>query len=54
MLPELIKELILPNRHRRYELRNNPYFAVPTMTTVHQGHKNLSYLGAKNCELLPL
>ena len=23
MAPELIKELILPNRQRRYELRNN-------------------------------
>ena len=26
---ELIKELILPNRQRRYELRNNPDFAIP-------------------------
>ena len=29
MVPELIKELILPNRERRYELRNNPDFAIP-------------------------
>ena len=29
MAPDLIKELILPNRQRRYKLRNNPDFAVP-------------------------
>ena len=50
MAPELIKELILPNRQRRYELRNNPDFAVP----VHKGFESLSYLGPKIWELLPL
>ena len=29
MAPELIKELILPNRQHRYELRSNPDFGVP-------------------------
>ena len=28
MAPELIKELILPNRQHRHDLRNNPDFAV--------------------------
>ena len=50
MAPELIKELILLNRQRRYELRNNPDFAVP----VHKGFESLSYLGPKIWELLPL
>ena len=53
MAPELIKELILPNRQRRYELRNNPDFAVPTVKTVHKGLESLSYLGPKIQELLP-
>ena len=34
MAPELIKELILPNRQRRYELRNNPDFAIPIVKSV--------------------
>ena len=54
MAPELIKELILPNRQRRYELRNNPDFAVPTVKTVHKGLESLSYLGPKIQELLPV
>ena len=28
MTPELVKELNLPDRQHRYELRNNPHFAV--------------------------
>ena len=36
MAPELIKELILPNRQSRYELRNNPDFAVPIVKSVHK------------------
>ena len=51
---ELIKELILPNRQRRYELRNNPDFAVPIVKSVHKGLESLSYLGPKIWELLPL
>ena len=54
MAPELIKELILPNRQRRYELRNNPDFAVPIVKSVHKGLESLSYLGPKIWELLPL
>ena len=34
MVPELIKELILPNIQRRYELRNNPDFAIPIVKSV--------------------
>ena len=45
MAPELIKELILPNRQRRYELRNNPDFAAPMVKLVHKGLESLSYLG---------
>ena len=45
MAPELIKELILPNRQRRYELRNNPDFAVPIVKSVHKGLESLNYLG---------
>ena len=52
MAPELIKELILPNRQRRYELRNNPDFAVPMVKSVHKGLESLSYLGPKIWELL--
>ena len=44
---DLIKELILPNRQRRYELRNNPYFAVPIVKSVHKDLESLSYLGPK-------
>ena len=54
MAPELIKELILPNRQRRYELRNNPDFAVPIVKSVHKGFESLSYVGPKIWELLPL
>ena len=42
---ELIKELILRNRQRRYELRNNPDFAVPIVKSVHKGLESLNYLG---------
>ena len=54
MAPELIKELILPNRQRRYELRNNPDFAVPMVKSVHKDLESLSYLGPKIWELLPV
>ena len=54
MVPELIKELILPNRQRRYELRKNSDFAVPIVKSVHKGLEGLSYLGPKIWELLPL
>ena len=54
MAPELIKELILPNRQLRYDLRNNPDFAVPMVKSVHKGLESLSYLGPKIWELLPL
>ena len=37
MALELIKELILQNRQRRYELRKNPDFAVPIVKSVHKG-----------------
>ena len=54
MAHELIKELILSNRQHRYELRNNPDFAVPIVKSVHKGLESLSYLGPKTWELLPL
>ena len=54
MAPELIKEFVLPNRQRRYELRNNPDFAVPIVKSVHKGFESLSYVGPKIWELLPL
>ena len=54
MAPELTKELILLNRQRRCELRNNPDFAVPIVKSVHKGLESLSYLGPKIWELLPL
>ena len=54
MAPELNKELILPNRQSRYELRNNPDFVVPIVKSVHKGLEILSYLGPKNWELLSL
>ena len=54
MVPNLIKELILPNRQHRYELRNNPDFAVLIVKSVHKGLESLSYLGPKGWELLPL
>ena len=55
MTPELIKELILPNRQRKSDLRNNPAFAVPMVKSVHKGLESLSYLGPKIWELiLPL
>ena len=54
MAPELIKELTLPNRQHRYELRNNPNFAVPLAKSVHKGLESLSQLAPKIWELLPL
>ena len=54
MAPELIKELILPNGQRRYELRNNPDFALPIVKSVHKDLESLSYLGPKICKILPL
>ena len=54
MAPELIEELIQPNRQHRYELRNNPDFAVPILKPVHKGLESLSYVGPKIWELLPL
>ena len=51
--PELIKELILLNRQYRYELQNNPDYAVPMVKSVHKSPESLSYLGPKNWELLP-
>ena len=53
MAPELIKELILPNRQHGYELRNNPYFSVPIVKSVHKGFESLSYLGPKFWEFKP-
>ena len=50
---ELIKELILRNRQRRYELRNNPDFVAPVVKSVHKGLESLSYLDPKISELLP-
>ena len=54
MALELSKELILPNRQHRYELRNNPTFAVQVMKSVYKDLESLSYLGPKIWELLPL
>ena len=54
MTPELIKELTLPNRQHRYDLRNNPDFAVPIVKSVHKGLESLIYLGPKIWELLPV
>ena len=54
MASELIKELILPNRQHRYELRNNPDFAAPIMKSVHKDLESLSYLSPEIWELLPL
>ena len=54
MVPELIKELILPNKKHRYELRKNPDFAVPSVKSVHKDLESLSDLGPKISELLPL
>ena len=47
MTPVLIKELILPNRQRRYELKSNPDFVVPVAKLVRKGFESLSYLGTK-------
>ena len=52
--PELIEELILSNRPRRYELRNNLGFAVPIVKSVHKGLESLSCLGPKIWKLSPL
>ena len=54
MAPELIKELILPNRQRSSELRDNPDFSVPVVKSVHKGLESLSHLGPTIWELLPL
>ena len=54
MASELIKELILPNRQHRYELRNSPDFAAPIMKSVHKDLESLSYLSPEIWELLPL
>ena len=43
MAPELIKELILTNRQRRYELRNNPDFDVPIAESAYKGLESLNY-----------
>ena len=53
MAPELIKKLILPNRQRRHQLRNNQGFAVSIVKSVHKYLESLSYLGPKIWELLP-
>ena len=53
MVPELIKELILPNRQHRYELRNNPDFVVPIVKSAHKGLESV-HLRPKIWELLPL
>ena len=45
--PELIEELILSNRPRRYELRNNLGFAVPIVKSFHKDLESLSSLGPK-------
>ena len=54
MAPELIKELVLPNRQRMYKLRNNPDLSVAIVKSVHKGLESLSYLGPKISKLLPL
>ena len=53
MAPELIMKLILSNRKRRHELRNNPGFAVSIVKSVHKDLESLNYLGPKIWELLP-
>ena len=50
----VVPSLTLPNRHQRYELRNNPDFAVQIVKSLHKGLECLSYLGPKIWELLPL
>ena len=52
--PEVNKEMILPNRRHRYELRNNPDFAVPVVKSAHKGLESLSYIDPKIWQLLPL
>ena len=54
MVPDLINELILPNRQRKYELRNSPYFAVPVVKSVYKDLASLSYLDPKIWKLMPL
>ena len=49
MTPELIEELILPNRQHWYELRNNPDCSVQVVKSVHKGLE--SFLGPKIWEL---
>ena len=53
MVTELIKDLILPNRQHRYELRNNPDFVVPIVKSAHKGLESV-HLRPKIWELLPL
>ena len=53
MATELIKDLILPNRQHRYELRNNPDFVVPIVKSAHKGLESV-HLRPKIWELLPL
>ena len=52
--PELFKELILPNKQFRYELKSNPDFAMPIVISVHIDLEGLSHLSPKIWELLPL
>ena len=54
IVPEVNKEMILPNRRHRYELRNNPDFAVPKVKSAHKGLESLSCLDPKIWQLLPL
>ena len=54
MAPKLIKVLILSNRQRRCELRNNLDFAVPIVKSVHKGLESLSCLGPKIWKSPPL
>ena len=52
--PELFKELTLPNKQLRYELKSNPDFAMPIVKSVHIDLEGLSHLSPKIWELLPL
>ena len=54
IVPELIEELILQNRQRSYELRNNLDFAVPIVKSVQKGLESLRHLRPKIWELLRL
>ena len=52
MATELIKELILSSRQHKYELQNNPSFAVQVVKSVHKDLKSLRYLCPKIWKLL--